>query len=160
MPTCAHGYEGDAVRSDCPRCADRPHAVQVQGAPSCPQTRWRRTGTTLGPAAKVMITLVLVVPAVLMVNMVRLANTHLEYVFVIVPLTGLIILHVRFLPELWEPGRAPQPTSTTSAPGRQSGRRSTISPTGERSAATPGKSSSKVTPAWVDSATHTPKRRA
>ena len=40
-------------------------------------------------------------------------------------------------------------TSTTSVPGRQSGRRSTISPFGSMSAAMPGKSSSTVEPAWV-----------
>jgi hypothetical protein len=50
-------------------------------------------------------------------------------------------------------------TSTASVPARQSGNRVT-SPDGDTSAASPGKSSSSVDPAWVAMATHTPSRRA
>jgi hypothetical protein len=50
-------------------------------------------------------------------------------------------------------------TSTTRLPGRQSGSRAT-SPAGDTSAASPGKSSSSVGPAWVAMATGTPSRRA
>ena len=50
-------------------------------------------------------------------------------------------------------------TSTTRLPGRQSGSRAT-SPAGDTRAASPGKSSSSVDPAWVAMATGTASRRA
>jgi hypothetical protein len=49
-----HGYECEAARRDCPRCADRAVAV-LPAVGRLRRTRWYATDTTLGPFAKVAI---------------------------------------------------------------------------------------------------------
>ena len=111
MGYCMHGYRDKVANTDCPRCGDRPHTVNVVGAPRAPTTRWRRTGTTMGPTAKLLSTAALVVPLLLMCALFSQARAHLQYVFLVVPIGGFIMLNVRLLPEIWEPGRAPTPSA-------------------------------------------------
>jgi hypothetical protein len=70
-----------------------------------PQTRWRGTTTTLGPAWKVKITLAVVVPLLLMILDLRLASRRPEFAFLAVPIGGLTLFGVQFLPHVWERGR-------------------------------------------------------
>jgi hypothetical protein len=72
--------------------------------PRVPQTRWHKTDTTLGPVAKVTITVLVIVPILVMLNAIRFASDHPERAILIVPIGGLAVFAVQFLPVLWERG--------------------------------------------------------
>jgi hypothetical protein len=101
---CEHGYALATSSSECPRCADR-IIVGCSAEPRLPQTRWHKTETTLGPAAKVAITVVMFVPLLVMVNALRFASQHPERALLVVPIGGLAVFAVQFMPHLWERGR-------------------------------------------------------
>jgi hypothetical protein len=101
---CAHGYERLAARRDCPRCADR-EPVAISVAPRFPVSRWDPTDTTLGPRWKVAITAAIVLPLLFMIWELHFAPGAPAMTFWVVPLAGLSIFAVQFLPELWAPGR-------------------------------------------------------
>jgi hypothetical protein len=101
---CEHGYALAASSAECPRCADR-LVVGCPPGPRLPQTRWHKTETTLGPAAKVAITVALFAPLLVMLNALRFASHHPERALLIVPIGGLAVFAVQFMPHLWERGR-------------------------------------------------------
>ena len=106
VETCEHGYPIEVAWRECARCADRP----VSGAPvetRFPQTRWQGTDTTLGPKVKVAVTFVLVVPLLLMLDLLRFAHDRPVLTLLMIPVSGLVVFDVQFLPHLWAPGRRP-----------------------------------------------------
>jgi len=107
VETCEHGYEIEAARRDCARCADRPVVVKTPET-RFPQTRWHATDTTLGPRIKVAITSALVVPLLFMLYALHSAYHRPILTVLIVPFSGLLIFTVQFLPELWAPGGRPR----------------------------------------------------
>ncbi len=100
--TCPHGYRREVASADCPRCVERPPTEPP--ASRFDMTRWEATDTTLGPAAKLAITALIVLPMLTMAANLRHAAAQPEFAFVVVPLAALVIFAVRFLPDLWEPG--------------------------------------------------------
>jgi hypothetical protein len=64
VPTCDHGYGLEVAAPECPRCADRPH-LAVLGAPRHLQTRWHRSTLSFGPAMKMAMSAMLLIPTLL-----------------------------------------------------------------------------------------------
>jgi hypothetical protein len=87
------------------RCAERQWVGPVTIAARMPQTRWRKTDTTLGPVAKVIMTITLVVPTLVLLVGVLGAKAHPANAFLVVPLGAFVVINVQLLPALWEPGR-------------------------------------------------------
>jgi len=106
VETCAHGYAIEAARSECARCADRPVVIRAVDT-RFPQTRWHGTDTTLGPRVKVVVTFALVVPLLVMLFEMYYAVHRPILTLLIVPVSGLLVFDVQFLPYLWEAGRRP-----------------------------------------------------
>ncbi len=102
---CDHGYPREVAPSECPRCADRSNMTRVVAPPRQLQTRWHASTTTFGPFVKVIVTIVLVVPPLLMAIALTYAHSHPGNVFLIVPIAGFVMVDVQLLPALWEPGR-------------------------------------------------------
>ena len=106
IETCDHGYGIEAARTECARCADRPVQAEAR-ATRFPQTRWHGTDTTLGPRVKVAVTAALVVPVLVMLDLLRFAHERPVLTLLMIPISGLLVFDVQFLPHLWAPGRLP-----------------------------------------------------
>ena len=96
---CVHGYP---TVSDCPRCAVRP-SIPVRKVAA--RTRWHATQTTLGPAAKLTITCVLMLPVLVCLLGLSLAGRYLQNAFLVVPLWAFGIVAAVVLFHVWEPGQ-------------------------------------------------------
>ncbi len=68
-------------------------------------TRWEPTVTTLGPTAKVGMTIALVFPILVCGLGLMSASDHLANVFLVVPLSAFAIVAAVVLRDVWEPGQ-------------------------------------------------------
>jgi hypothetical protein len=98
---CDHGY---AALDDCPRCAPRAAPTVTPPRVERGATRWHATVTTLGPVAKLAITIPMLFVTLMLAIHLSEAGAHLEYAFAAVPLGAMLVLDVAFLPQLWEIG--------------------------------------------------------
>lgn len=69
-------------------------------------TRWEATVTTLGPTAKVGITVALVAPILLCLLGLMSASYRLANVFLVVPLWLFGVVAAVLLRHVWEPGQS------------------------------------------------------
>jgi hypothetical protein len=99
---CEHGYEAGI---ECPRCSiswSTPARAVVS------RTRWHGTDTTMGPKAKLSLTIALVLSMLVCLYGLALAFKYEGNIYFALPLGVLAVVSAVVLPDVWQSAKHPR----------------------------------------------------